>query len=162
MQTPDLARMLAYLDWANDATLAGARDLPHDVLTREVGISFGSILGTLQHMLWAERTWFDRWARGVDPEGYLAPADLAGLEAAWRELAEERRAWLAGLGADAADTVVRYRHVRDGEQQGTLGDLVFHVVTHATLHRGQVVGMMRQEGVTPPATGMRAFMVAEG
>jgi uncharacterized damage-inducible protein DinB len=162
MQTPDLARMLAYLDWANDATLAGARDLPPDVLTREVGISFGSILGTLQHMLWAERTWFERWSRGADPEGYLAPADLGGLEAAWRELADERRTWLAGLGAAAADTVVRYRHFRDGEQKGTLGDLVFHVVTHATLHRGQVIGMMRQEGVTPPATGMRAFMVAEG
>lgn len=162
MQTPDIARMLAYLDWANDATLAGARDLPPDVLTREVLISFGSILGTLQHMLWAERSWFERWVRGADLEGYLAPADLAGVEAAWRELAEERRAWLGGLDTKAADSVIRFRHARDGEQQGSLGDLVFHVVTHATLHRGQVVGMMRQEGVTPPATGMRAFMVAEG
>ena len=161
MRTPDLARMLAYLDWANDATLAGARDLPHDVLTREVGTSFGSILGTLQHMLWAERLWFERWARGADPEGYLAPADLAGVEAAWRELANERRAWVAGLDAGAADGTVGYRHFREGDQQGQLGDLVFHVVTHATLHRGQVVGMMRQEGITPPSTGMRAFMVAE-
>jgi uncharacterized damage-inducible protein DinB len=162
MPTPDLTRMLAYLDWANDATLEGARALPHDVLTREVGISFGSILGTLQHMLWAEHVWFERWVRGADPAGYLAPADLAGVEAAWAELANERRTWVAGLDADAADVTVRYHHVRDGEQRGALGDLVFHVVTHATLHRGQVVGMMRQEGVTPPATGMRAFMVAEG
>jgi uncharacterized damage-inducible protein DinB len=158
MPTPDLARMLAYLDWANDATLRGARALPHDVLTREVGISFGSILGTLQHMLWAERLWFERWVRGAHPEGYLAPADLAGIEAAWRELADERHVWVAGLAADADDVVVRYHHFRDGEQQGVLGDLVFHVVTHATLHRGQVVGMMRQEGVAPPSTGMRAFM----
>jgi uncharacterized damage-inducible protein DinB len=27
-----------------------------------------------------------------------------------------------------------------------------HVVNHATLHRGQIVGMLRQLGVTPPAT----------
>jgi hypothetical protein len=120
MRTPDLARMLAYLDWANDATLAGARDLPHDVLTREVGISFGSILGTLQHMLWAERTWFERWARGADPEG------LPGPERTWRAWRRPGASWrrsgapgLAGLGADAADTVVRYRHARDGDQQGS-------------------------------------------
>ena len=161
MRTPDLARMLTYLDWANDATLAGARDLPHDVLTREVGTSFGSILGTLQHMLWAERLWFERWARGADPDGYLPPEDLAGVEAAWRALAVERRGWIAGLDDDSAEVTVRYHHVRDGDQSGNLGDLVLHVVTHAALHRGQVVGMMRQEGVTPPATGMRAFMVAE-
>jgi uncharacterized damage-inducible protein DinB len=161
MRTSDLTRMLAYLDWANDATLAGARDLPHDVLTREVGISFGSILGTLQHMLWSERIWFERWAHGADPEGYLAPGDLAGVEAAWRALAEERRAWAASLDDDAAERAIRYRHARDGDQSGSLGDLVLHVVTHASLHRGQVVGMMRQEGITPPATGMRAFMVAE-
>ena len=50
--------------------------------------------------------------------------------------------------------------MRDTDQQGALEDLVVHV-NHATLHRGQVVGMMRQAGVTPPATGLRHYhMVA--
>jgi uncharacterized damage-inducible protein DinB len=30
--------------------------------------------------------------------------------------------------------------------------IVMHVVNHATLHRGQIVGMLRQLGVQPPAT----------
>ncbi len=30
--------------------------------------------------------------------------------------------------------------------------IVMHVVNHATLHRGQIVAMLRQLGVTPPAT----------
>jgi uncharacterized damage-inducible protein DinB len=31
---------------------------------------------------------------------------------------------------------------------------VVHVVNHATLHRGQVVGMLRQLGIRPPATDL--------
>src|SRR5262249_12983048 len=30
--------------------------------------------------------------------------------------------------------------------------IVMHVVNHATLHRGQIVGMLRQLGVKPPTT----------
>jgi uncharacterized damage-inducible protein DinB len=30
--------------------------------------------------------------------------------------------------------------------------IVVHVVNHATLHRGQIVGMLRQLGMKPPAT----------
>jgi len=159
MRTPDLARMLAYLDWSNEALLDGALALSEEDLGRDVGISFGSILGTLRHMLWAERLWFERWIRGADPEGDVAPSDLPGIVAAWRELAAERRAWVATLPDDAPEGEVVYGTLRGGEQRGQLGDLVFHVVTHAALHRGQVVGMMRQAGVVPPATGMRTFMV---
>ncbi len=149
--------MLDYLDWANEATLAGASALPDDVLRADVGISFGSILGTLRHMLWAERLWFERWARGADPVGYEAPAELAAIVDAWTVLADERRAWAAGLPDDAPEGECVYR--RGGaEQRANLGDLVTHVVTHAALHRGQVVGMMRQAGVVPPATGMLSFL----
>jgi uncharacterized damage-inducible protein DinB len=158
MRTPDLRRLLDNLDWSNEATLAGASALPEDVLRADVGISFGSILGTLRHMLWAERLWFERWARGADPVGYEAPEDLAALTDAWRTLADERRAWVADLTDDAPEGDCVYRRGGGPEQRANLGDLVTHAVTHAALHRGQVVGMMRQAGVVPPATGMLSFI----
>jgi uncharacterized damage-inducible protein DinB len=34
-----------------------------------------------------------------------------------------------------------------------------HVVNHATLHRGQVVGMIRQLGITPPATDLLFYLM---
>jgi uncharacterized damage-inducible protein DinB len=36
-----------------------------------------------------------------------------------------------------------------------------HVVNHSTLHRGQVVGMIRQLGVTPPATALLFYLMAQ-
>jgi uncharacterized damage-inducible protein DinB len=158
MRTPDLRRMIAYLDWANDTTLKAAAELPESVLTADVGASFGSILGTLRHMEWAERLWFERWVRGADPERYAPPRDLAGLAASWTALAGERRAWLGALADDAGEREIAYAHPADGPQRAILGDLVHHAVDHATFHRGQVIGMMRQAGVAPPATSLRRFL----
>ena len=36
-----------------------------------------------------------------------------------------------------------------------------HVVNHATLHRGQVVGMIRQLGITPPSTDLLFYLRRE-
>ncbi len=157
MRTADLHRMIAYLDWANGVTLRAAADLPEAVLTADVGASFKSVLGTLRHMEWAERVWFERWVRGADPAGYAPPPDLAGLADSWGALAAERRAWLATLAADAAELEVAYAHPVRGPQRAVLGDLVQHAVDHATFHRGQVIGMMRQAGVAPPATSLLRF-----
>ena len=157
MRTPDLRRMIAYLDWANDVTHRAAAELPESVLIADVGASFKSVLGTLRHMEWAERLWFERWVRGADPERYSPPRDLPGLTASWTALAAERRAWVDALADDAAEREVAYAHPADGPQRAVLGDLVQHAVDHATFHRGQVIGMMRQAGVAPPATSLRRY-----
>jgi uncharacterized damage-inducible protein DinB len=158
MRTPDLRRMIAYLDWSNGVTLAAAGDLQKPVLTADVGASFTSILGTLRHMEWAEQLWFARWTRGADPQGYASPSELPGLAASWRALAAERRVWVDALADDAAEGTVTYTHPADGPQRAILGDLVQHAVDHATFHRGQVIGMMRQAGVAPPATSLRRYL----
>jgi uncharacterized damage-inducible protein DinB len=36
-----------------------------------------------------------------------------------------------------------------------------HVVNHATMHRGQVVGMIRQLGIDPPSTDLLFYMRRE-
>jgi uncharacterized damage-inducible protein DinB len=154
MPNRDIRRMLDYLDWANTQTLVGAQELDEAVLRADVGASFGSILGTLRHMLMAERLWFARWTGDADASLAEAPHDLLDIATAWEALAKERRAWSVnteGAGATPHAEVI----AGSGDD---LADLVFHVVTHAAMHRGQVIGMMRQAGVKPPATGMRSFM----
>ena len=41
-----------------------------------------------------------------------------------------------------------------------LVDQMQHVVNHATLHRGQVVGMIRQLGIAPPSDGFAVLSAA--
>jgi uncharacterized damage-inducible protein DinB len=42
-----------------------------------------------------------------------------------------------------------------------LVDQMQHVVNHATMHRGQIVGMIRQLGIDPPATDLLFYLRRE-
>jgi uncharacterized damage-inducible protein DinB len=53
---------------------------------------------------------------------------------------------------------VEYKSISDGKMARTPAwQIVLHVVNHATLHRGQVVGMLRQMGIAPPHTDLMFF-----
>ena len=42
-----------------------------------------------------------------------------------------------------------------------LVDQMQHVANHATMHRGQVVGMVRQMGIEPPSTDLLFYLRRE-
>jgi uncharacterized damage-inducible protein DinB len=42
-----------------------------------------------------------------------------------------------------------------------LVDQIQHVANHATMHRGQVVGMIRQLGIAPPSTDLLFYLRRE-
>ena len=61
MNLADIKRLFDYMEWANDLAMDAAATLPDENLRREVGISHGSIFGTLVHMAGAEWIWLERW-----------------------------------------------------------------------------------------------------
>ena len=70
----------------------------------------------------------------------------------WPRLQTKWEAW-----ADAATDADIARHVPFksrfvGDAGLPAWQIVMHVVNHGTLHRGQIVGMLRQLGAKPPAT----------
>jgi uncharacterized damage-inducible protein DinB len=42
-----------------------------------------------------------------------------------------------------------------------LVDQIHHVANHSTMHRGQVVGMIRQMGIAPPSTDLLFYLRRE-
>ena len=51
---------LDFSAWASSKLLAAARKLSPEELTRDLKVSFQSMLGTLGHIFGADRVWFDR------------------------------------------------------------------------------------------------------
>lgn len=155
MNTHDVRTRFAYNRWANRRLLAAARGLGPDEFTRDLKASFGSLKGTLLHILWGERRWLRCWQDGsVIPE--LAPedfSDLPAVEADWAALEQEQQAFAARL---TEELLAVHHTVRD--RSYALSDLIHHLLNHSTYHRGQVALLLRQLGQTPPATDYRLFL----
>lgn len=160
----DVHDLFAYTEWANALVLDAAADLDDATLRTDRKISHGSILGTLAHMAGAEWLWLERWrGRSHTGPGIWAAwsedafADVAALRANWRALETTRSNLLATL-TDAELRAPRtFKRLDGSEVTLPLGEQMMHVVNHATMHRGQVVGMLRQLGKTPPSTDLMRY-----
>jgi uncharacterized damage-inducible protein DinB len=159
----ELKRLFAYNRWATTRTLDAVASLTPEELTRDLKSSFPSVVATLAHGLGAERVWLTRW-QGTSPTAFppeSSLATLADVRAAWDELWRDQQTYLAGLGDVDVARPLAYKLFNGQADTQPLGDLMRHVINHATYHRGQVVTMLRQLGKTPPSTDYIRF-VREG
>lgn len=155
MNVQDVRTLFAYNHWANRQMLKAVRELSSEELDRDLGGSFGSIRGTLRHLLWGERGWLQYWRESSFPPD-LTPADLRDLPsivAAWESHEEEKDAFVRQLTDSKLSEPISV-----DDDAYVLGELIQHVLNHSTHHRGQVVHMLRQLGRTPPQSGFRRFL----
>ncbi|TPM08079.1 MULTISPECIES: DinB family protein [unclassified Mesorhizobium] len=131
----------AYNQWANGRIYDAAADLDEEEFNRDVGAFFGSMKGTLNHLLAADRIWMKRFTGEGDAptalDAILYQA-LPGLRTA-RE-AEDRRIvdWVGGLSDKALSGRFIYMTVSDMRTVSQrLAPALDHVFNHQTHHRGQ-------------------------
>jgi uncharacterized damage-inducible protein DinB len=135
-----------YNDWANRRLYESARLLSDQEYRADRGAFFGSVHGTLNHLLITDRIWMNRFTGSGPTYSRLDEvpfADLPPLRSA-RE-AEDRRIieWIEGLGADALDGSFTYRTiVNPKEVTQRLAPALAHLFNHQTHHRGQVHAML--------------------
>lgn len=153
--------MASYNRWQNDNLYAAADALTDAQRKEQRGAFFGSIHGTLNHLLWADQMWMSRFAGTAPPKG-KRPADSTAECETWVELKAARAAfddviiswagkldaaWLEGdltwFSGSAGREVTKPRWL-----------LVTHLFNHQTHHRGQMHCMLTQCGVQPGATDL--------
>jgi uncharacterized damage-inducible protein DinB len=168
MNLTDIKRSLNYMEWANDLAMDAAAKLPNENLRRDVGISHGSIFGTLLHMAGAEWIWLERW-NGRSPKKAEAwslwtpetCADLPALKQRWGDVIDRRTRFVSSVDEERLQTELPYRLLSGDPSSLPLVDQMQHVVNHATMHRGQIVGMIRQLGIEPPSTDLLFYLRRE-
>ena len=168
MNVSDITNLLNYTEWANELAMEAALKLPDDGLRRDFGISHKSIFGTLLHMAGAEWIWLERW-HGRSPakaEAWSlwttdACSDLAMLTDRWGEIIDQRRQYVSELDDDRLNAEMHFKLLSGDASSMRLIDQMQHVANHATMHRGQVVGMIRQLGLDPPATDLIFYLRRE-
>lgn len=168
MNLIDVKQLFAYTEWANDLAMEAAAKLSDENMRRDVGISHKSIFGTLLHMAGAEWIWLERW-HGRSPAKAVAWVlwtpescpDLATLQGRWGEVIGGRTRFISELDEDRLAADLAYKLLSGDPCSMRLVDQMQHVANHATMHRGQIVGMIRQLGIEPPATDLLFYLRRE-
>lgn len=161
--------MAAYNRWMNDKVYAAAAQLPHEAIAADRGAFFGSILGTLNHLLVADQVWLHRFAAhpsrfaALDPiRARPRPLDIAAIvHDRLPPLRAEREAldalietWVVELSESDLDHALDYASMKGVPSRRRFGSLLMHFFNHQTHHRGQTTTLLTQAGVDVGATDL--------
>jgi len=130
----------AYNRWANARLYEAALKLDDADYRRNVGAFFGSIHGTLNHLLVADRIWLKRLTGiGDHPEKLNAIMHEERRTLALARAEEDDRivAYVASLDGAALAASLAYANTRGGQFTQKRSDILAHLFNHQTHHRGQ-------------------------
>ena len=157
----------------NRVLFGKAAELGDDERKRDMGAFFGSIHGTLNHILLADRIWLGRFAKAFPDMTSLAGTELvhefASLSeeicADFDELFRERKAtdrviteWVEELSDERLGRTLRYSNSSGQMRELPVWVAAAHLFNHQTHHRGQVTTLLFQRGHDPGVTDYFAFV----
>ncbi len=148
MTAQDARTHIRYSTWASRRLLDAALKLPAEQAQKDLGSSHKGVLDTLNHIHMADRAWLYR----VIGETMEQPAE--GVEVEWPKIQQRWEQWADALSDGDMTQAIAYKDMKGNFHVSPVWQIVLHVVNHATLHRGQVMAMMRQLGVAPPPTDL--------
>jgi len=153
MTTPELFRTMSrYNRWMNEKLYAVCAELTDETRKEDRHAPFGSIHGTLNHLLLADRIWMSRFTgeppatpiRALDQELY---SDFAALHRERRAEDEKILAYAAALTPEILNTTLVFRAItQPGETSLPLARALLHFFNHQTHHRGQLTTLLEQIG----------------
>lgn len=151
--------LLLYMLWADRQMLKSVRSVRPEDLNRDAGVSFRSLLGTMAHMLGAQKLWLSRLL-GHPDNSVLGPDDFPDLFSwitAWEENASGIEAFLAGLTDEQLAAPLAWTNLEGEGHNRPLWQPILQMVNHSTYHRGQVVSLLRQMGYPAESTDLIRF-----
>ncbi len=159
MITPAYAHTLAaYNRWQNQQLYACCAGLDAEALQQDRGAFFRSIIGTLNHLLLADRIWLGRFlaepyaARALDEILFV---DLQSLRQAREATDRQIDNWAATLTEGTLMQTLEYTSLVGNEPRSLPFWLaVTHFFNHQTHHRGQVTTLLSQSGIDVGVTDL--------
>jgi len=158
----DIFRQLAdYNNWANRRLYGAAMELSDEQYRRPTGVFFGSLHGTLNHLLLTDRIWLKRLTgKGDHPSALDAILFEDRSELLRARMAEDARLKRVVDGLSEADlaTDVSYQTTSGKPYQQKRQDILMHLFNHQTHHRGQAHSCCSiLAGAEPPSLDLLQF-----
>lgn len=145
-----LQKLAAYNVWANHKLMYCIQQQEENMWYQQKPSSFDSLYKTILHMWDAESAWWQRvklHERIIIPSVNFEPSlkdacnGLSQQSMQWEE-------WIKAASDMALQHVFQYNNSRKEQFKQPVNEVILHVFNHATFHRGQLITMLRQLGVT--------------
>jgi len=153
--TPEYCQTMArYNAWQNDGLRALIPVIDRDVLYQDRGAFFGSIMETLNHLLWGDTLWISRFDGGagptVEPKDHKEMTPTPAVWAAERFRLDARiTLWAESVSAiDLVGDLTWYSGFAKREITKPKALCAMQLFNHQTHHRGQVHAMLTSVGQT--------------
>jgi len=170
-------RLMAHYNESMNAKLyEAAASLPPEQLSADRKAFFGSILGTLNHLVVADILWLKRFAAHPAHHAALEPlraqpaptrldqplaADLPGLRAQRVALDRAIVDWAGALAEPDLDHALAYQNMQGIPARKNVFSLLMHFFNHQTHHRGQATTLLTQAGVDVGVTDLAPLIPNE-
>ena len=155
-----LQQYAAFNVWATQKITDAILQLPEEKINAEIISSFPSMYKTVLHLLDAESIW---WQRLKLQEHIERPSETftGSFEELQKKLLHQSilfSEWVSNANEPQLQHVFAF--VREKEQyKMQVCNMLLHLFNHNSYHRGQLVTMLRQSGVTKiPGTDFNAYL----
>ncbi|SFR38583.1 Uncharacterized damage-inducible protein DinB (forms a four-helix bundle) [Yoonia tamlensis] len=152
--------MAAYNQWQNAGLRRIVGTMTPAELTRDHGAFFGSIMGTLNHLLWGDTLWISRFDGGTGTDMTIpqSPQFTDGAQAwdsARAQVDDRISAWAQTVQeADLKGDLHWYSGSMQRDFAKPVAICVMQLFNHQTHHRGQIHAMLTAAGKTPDDTDL--------
>jgi uncharacterized damage-inducible protein DinB len=155
------ARLTRYKRWADDLIFEAVQALPAGEADKLRPTLFKSMLGTLNHSYVVDLVWqahLEARPHGISALNSVLHEELGELWHAQRAVDDWYVALSDSLSEQALGEVVQFQFVDGKPGSLSRGEILMHVVNHATYHRGWVADMFFQVPARPPTTDLPVFL----
>lgn len=159
----DTARMLArYCQWSNKVMFDGVAALPEGEALKPRASLFKNMVHTLNHIYVIDRIWqahLEGRDHGYDARNTRDHPPLAELRRLQQDMDQWYVDWSDAQTDAALAETVHYTLIGGNKGAMTRGEILLHVVMHASYHRGFVADMIYDvPGCRPPTMDLPVYM----
>jgi uncharacterized damage-inducible protein DinB len=152
--------MARYNAWQNDGLRQMIGEMTTAELTKDRGAFFGSIFGTLNHLLWGDTLWISRFDGGTGPDSAIKDSvAMTPTPAVWAadrfRLDARITLWAQRVKSiDLVGDLSWYSGAAGREMSKPKALCIMQLFNHQTHHRGQVHAMLTALGKRPNDTDL--------
>ena len=158
-----------YNAWINNKICQSIANIDNEQLWQDNNAFFGSILGTLNHIMVGDLIWLNRLQQHASPFDALKALSTLPLPTCLEQVLytqtndyiEHRqkldniiKQFVTELTADDLEKNIVYRNTKGLEFSKPLSKLLLHLFNHQTHHRGQATTLLNQMDIDIGATDL--------